>query len=236
MATLLEIVQEFCGRTGLSISSSVVNSGDTQLVQIRYLLNEVCEELTGESWQVATQEAVFTTVAGEAQGSIATLAPNGFQSIIEGTFFDRTLRRPMFGGLTASEWQERKALVNPGPFYQFRLVRDQLYFMPAPPAGHICAFEYHSSYVIKGDNGIAKAAFTSDTDVFLLSKKLILAGLRWKWKNEKGLDYAEDFRRYETIRTEELGRDKVPRTLRMDGSDNGFRPGIWVPSGNWPVT
>jgi hypothetical protein len=57
-------------------------------------------------------------------------------------------------------------------------------------------------------------------------------GLRWRWKKEKGLDYAEDMRTYEMQIKDELGRDGGKQILQMDNLTTK-RPGISVPDGNW---
>ena len=68
----------------------------------------------------------------------------------------------------------------------------------------------------------------------LLPETLLLMGLRWRWKKEKGVDYAEDFRTYESQVKDALGRDGGKPILNMGMDCNrGARPGIFVPQGSW---
>ena len=231
---LLALLQEFTTRTGIPKPTYAVGNTDPQVLQLLALLNEVIEELMERDWTVLTQEATFTTTAAEDQGAVAALALNGFKWVLEDTIYNRTLRLPVFGPIVAAKWQALKTLPNAGPFYKYRIVRGRLLFNPPAAAGQTCAFEYASKYCILGADGTTYREFpAADDDTFLLPHQLFLLGLRWKWKYEKGLDYAEEFRRYETAVNNAAGRDGTNPTLAMDGSSDGFKPGIFVPSGNW---
>lgn len=233
---LLELIQEFTTRTGIPKPTYVVGNTDPQVLQLLSLLNEVIEELMEKDWTALTQEATFVTTAAEDQGAVATLAPNGFKWVLQETIFNRTLRLPIFGPIVAAKWQALKTLPNAGPFYKYRIVRGRLLFNPPAAAGHTCAFEYASKYCILTVDGTTYKGYpTADTDNFLLDDTLFLAGLRWKWKYEKGLDYAEEFRRYEELVNNAKGRDGTKPALSMDGGSDQFKPGIFVPSGNWSL-
>jgi hypothetical protein len=234
---LLQIVQEFCGRTGLRKPSSVASSQDPQILQIQALANEICEEL-GErwTWETCRRQALFTSIADEDQGEIAAIADNFFLSITENTFYDRTQHLPINGPVSAEEWQAIKALANVGSLYRYRIWQGHLYLTPVPTAGHTFAFEYTSSALIYNSDDIEyKALFTKDTDTFLLDQKLILQGLRWKWKSEKGLPYAEEKSLWEQTCNDLGGRSGGRKTLSMGGASNAIVPGIFVPAGSWNV-
>jgi hypothetical protein len=233
--TLLNLIQETCIRTGVPKPASAIGSFDKQVQQMVGLANELVEEtLTRGTWQETIRECVFTTVAGEVQGTLDSLAVYGLKYILNETIYNRTLRLPLYGPLSASEWQALKALPNAGPFYKYRIRQNTLHFNPAGVAGQICAFEYESRYAIVAEDGLTyKSQFTKDTDSIVLQEDMMRAGLRWKWKAEKGLAYDEDFRRYETMLNNNLGNDGTKRTLNMSQTRTEYRPGIFVPTGNW---
>lgn len=234
--TLLDLTKQFCSRTGVPVPSFVIGNNDPQIVQILGLMGEILEDLTNRTrWAASTLEAVFTTVATESQGLLTTLAPNGYKWVVKDTFFDRTLRRPLYGPVGAEDWQALKALPNAGPFYKYRIVGGKLLLNPVPPAGHVCAFEYASSYLVLAVNGTTYKSFPTADDDSFLDDTLVLAGLRWKWKYEKGLDYAEDFRRFEELADNTKGREGSKPTVNMGGASHDVQPGIFVPSGNWPL-
>jgi hypothetical protein len=234
---LLQLIQAFCARTALPRPLTIMATNDAQVVQLRSLLEEVIEDLVSLDWTALVREATFTTVAAEVQGAVKTIAPFGFRSILQDTIYNRSLRLPVYGPLAASKWQARKTLPTTGPFYMYRIREGNLYFSPTPSAGDSCAFEYYSTLAVIPASSTPSATLVADTDTFLLDPKLLLAGLRWKWKSEKGLDYAEDFARYQALLQTTLGADGTKPALSLDLSEGGvsMQPGIFVSPGSWPL-
>lgn len=233
---LLEIVQQFCVRTGLGRPSLGVTSQDDQILQIIGLADEVLSDcLVGYNWQVLTEAAVFDSVAGQSQGKLADLAP-GFQRMLSETIYDRTRRLPIWGPRDASSWQAMEALPFAGPYYQFRIRGDELLIFPDMDEGSELAFEYTSDRAIQALDGARKRSFTADTDVCLLPASLILLGLRWKWKEEKGLPYAENRLQWNSALAVARAADKAPGRLSLNGGQKAPQPGIFVPAGNWNVS
>lgn len=236
--SMLTLVQSFCQRTGLAVPSFVAASTDAQVIQVLGLLNEVLEDVVDRwTWETLTTEATFVTTATEDQGAITDIAPFGYLGIVNDTIFNRTLRLPVYGPISPEKWQALKTLPNSGPFYKYRLRNGRLLFNPVAAAGHTCAFEYKSSSAVLAADGVTyRSSFTADTDTSVLDERLLRAGLRWKWRSEKGLDYAEEFRRYEELGTNACGRDGTKATLSQSGGSHEFLPGIFVPAGNWMVS
>jgi hypothetical protein len=234
--TMLTTVQYFCRRTNLPSPTTVAGSTDPKVRQIQALLEEEGADLAKRgAWQGITFEATHTTVATESQGAMTTIAANGFDRIKNQTMWDRTEKIPVIGPVDDQEWQTLKAVVSTGPRYQFRIRGGLLLVNPVPPASHTWAFEYVSkNWILNGST--YKQYFTADADTILLPEEITIMGLRWRWKREKGLDYAEDFRIYETQVKDALGRDGGKRVLNMDlEASRGPRPGIFIPQGSWTV-
>ena len=230
---LLELVQSFAGRTGVPVPSYVFGNTDQQIVQILELLKEELEDQIERPWQALIREAVFTSQAGEDQGAVATLAPEGFRWILQETIFDRSEQQRILGPSSARDWQAMKAGQPPGVLRTYRIVGGRLLVAPAMPAGHTCAFEYSSSHIVVDTTGTTKPYPTVESDAFLIDSDILLAGLRCRWKYEKGLDYAEDLRRYDVKLTKALGRDGTKPTLHLGCPPDSSRPGILVPPGYW---
>ncbi len=233
--SLLTIVQNVCRRQNLDVPTTVIGSSDEQVLQIRALLEEEGNDLAARAlWQVLQKEATLTTTATQSQGTMDTLCPDGFRFIINNTIWSRTRRLPVSGPMDAKEWQELKAMFVNGPYYRHRIRGNELLVNPVPPAGEDWAFEYVSdNWIVDSAGTTFKQYFTADDDEPLLEQTLLIAGLRWRWKKEKGLDYAEDFRTYENQVQDAIGRDGGKKILQMDGVTRGMRPGIWVAPGNW---
>lgn len=237
--TLLEIMQEFCVRAGIPKPLVVMASRDEQLLQLVGLAHEVLDDmLTHYVWEALEKEAAWVSLAAENQGVLTALAPYGFLYIKNETIWDRTDQRPVYGPLYAAEWQADKALVSTGPFYSYRIRGGVLKFTPTMVAGHSMAFEYASEDSILDVDGVTyKKYFTADDDTFILNESMLLAGLRWKWKYEKGLRYAEDQRAYDELVTTHSARNGTKRTLSMNDDDCvSLKPGIYVQAGSIPTS
>ena len=232
---LLTLVQRFCARTNLSSPSTVSGSTDPQIKQIKSLLEEEGNDLSGRGdWESLTNEAVHTTVANEDQGAIATIASNAFRKIKDETFWDRTLTLPVGGPVSDKDWQALKAMVVTGPRYNYRIRTGRLLANPVPTAGNTWAFEYISlNWIIDATAVTYEQYFSADTDLILLPSEIVLMGLRWRWKREKGLDYAEDFRTYEMQVHKALSHDGARKTLNMSGSSEEQGPRVFIPAGTW---
>lgn len=238
--TLKAMVQEFCRRTGLTVPSVVATSTDETILQLMGLLNEVVEDVTerGESWPRLQKQATWSSTGASSQGAIDSLFPYGFQYIIWDTAWDRTLRRQLFGPKSAQMWQESEALPFTGPFYAYRIWQGNFYIQPVLTAGHNIYLEYASNFaVLAADGTTYKRAFTADTDTFCLDEGILYRGLRYLWKKEKGLPWAQDQSIYEGYLAQKIGTagDKGKLSMERGEVESLIKPGIFVSSGNWPL-
>lgn len=233
--SLLTTVQRFCERTNLNSPATVYGTTDPQIAQIKALLEEEGNDLAKRgNWNELTFEATHTTVASESQGAITTIA-SGFRDFKPDTAWDRTLKVPL-QILDDVQWQAQKGFASTSPRYAIRIRGELLRANPTPVAGNTWAFEYISKNWILGADGTTyKQFFTLDTDTMLLPEELLTLGLRWRWKKEKGFDYAEDFRTYETQVNQALGSNGLKKRLNMSGGRTDARPGISIAQGNWGV-
>jgi len=236
MATLLSVITDFCKRQNLPSPSTVYGSTDQGVLQMMALLEEEGNDLAQRHfWEALTREADHTSLALEDQGAIATIADDGFRFIVNDTIWDRSTRLPVCGPMSAQNWQALKALVSTGPRYRFRIRGGKLLVNPAAVAGESWYFEYVSkNWISNAAGNIFKARFTVDTDIILLPDDLCLQGLRWRWKKEKGFEYAEDFRTYEDQIKMAMGHDGGKATISMDcDATRGPKPGVFVSPGSW---
>jgi hypothetical protein len=234
---LVDIIQYVAGRTNIPKPSAVMaNIADTQILQLVNLLEEEGNDLAKRGpWQAITFEATLTTTAAEDQGAMTTIAANGFRAIKNETFWDRSSHLQVLGPLTDDQWQGIKGTVSNGPRYYYRIRGGKLLINPVPAASLTFAFEYLSKNWILGADGTTyKQYFTLDTDTILLPEDLVLMGLRWRWKKEKGLEYSQDFDTYEKQVAQALGEDGGKPRLYMDhGVAKNATPGIIIPQFSW---
>jgi len=232
--TVLSIVQATMGRLSLTRPTVVVTSTDQQVIQMFELLKEEAKALTGRAvWQSMTKQETFVTTATEVQTNMPI--PADLDRFIPDTFFNRTQQRYMIGPVTPQEWQALQAQPSLGFVYlAFREREGQFIVNPVPPAGDTIAYEYVSSYYAKSSADVAKEEFTSDDDTSYLDEELLKLGLRWRWKQAKGLEYGQDYDTYEREVEMRAGNDGGTRALDISGLDRYRFPGRPnIPQGNW---
>ena len=176
-----------------------------------------------------------------SQGAISSIISAGdFDAsavrITNETMWNRTQRRPLFGPLTARAYQGLQASPVTGPFNQYRFMGNLLLFDPAPKGGETVAFEYISNHWCQSSGGTTQDAWTADADIGRISEKIMAIGVIWRWKQAKGLAYAEDYNKYERRVADAVAREATKPVLDLAGGLAEYRPGIFVPQGNWDIS
>lgn len=208
-------------------------------MQLRGLLNAEGRQLAERcDWQVLTRETSFMTTAAEDQGSLATIvgATNAYRRILNETLWNRSRNEPISGPASSVDWQYLKTLGLSGPFSTYRIRGGQLLLDPTPAAGESVYFEYVTrNWCTSADGSEQRRAVEDDEDVFVLDDEIMLAGVIWRWRQAKGLAYAEDFRAYESMVANAMARDATKRRLSLADSRGGPERRIAVSPGSWPL-
>lgn len=235
--SLLTLVQAVAVKVGITKPTVASTSLDPNVQQIIAFANESGQEIAARyGWQELTQEATFNTVALESQGSITSITGLGFSWVLNETMWDRTTRRPVYGPKMAAEWQQLKAQLMQGPWWQYRIRGNQLLFIPPPPVGDAIFFEWVSKYWVA--NGASPTAGTQqaygvDSDVSILDERLLTLDTVWRYKQTKRLAYDEDFDKAEAAIADAMGRNASKPRLNLAGAQTDIYPGVLVPSGSW---
>jgi hypothetical protein len=235
MSLLTMMTQAVNRLSNITTPTAVVSSTDQIVKTLLALANEEGQELSARyPWQNLINEASFTTVATASQGSILTVAGASFRYIVNETIWNRTQRRPIFGPLTGQQWQTLQATAIQGPWYQFRIRGNLILFVPVPSAGQSCYFEWVSNAWSSNSGGtVFSSTWQADTDIGLIPEEIMTQGIIWRYKQSQGLQYAEDFNKYERMVEDAMGRDGGKQKLNMGEYALDVYPGVIVPSGNW---
>lgn len=232
--SLLTMVTQVCRRIGITAPASVSSSNDPQIIQLMALGNEEGQDLSARyPWQSIVQESTFTTVATESQGAITTLAGTSFRYILNDVMWNRSLLRPVFGPLVPTDWQNLKARNVTGPWGQFRIRGNNVLFIPVPVAGDTVAFEWVSKNWVTLNAGGTGSTWANDADTGLLDEEIMAQGILWRWKAAKGLNYEEEYMKYERLVNDQMARDGGKSRLNLNGGGGDLPAGVLVPIGNW---
>lgn len=216
---LLDIAQRAASRLGLRQPQAVVGSQDLTAQILLELANEEGEELSKyHDWQALTVQKTFTTLAQVVQTN--ALPPDDYNRLTYNPeIWNRSLNLRYRGPTKASRWQQLQAGVGSGQAGWWRIVGGQLNIYPAPTAGQTLAFEYVTQNWCESSNGTAQALFAADTDVSLLPEDVMILGVRWRFKSNRGFAYAEDMATYERAKEKAAARDRG--TGRISPSEGG---------------
>lgn len=234
--SLLTIIQVASKRVGLNAPTTAVGLTDTNVIRMIELANEEGIDLANRHrWQNLIREATHTSLAQENQGAITTIAGTDFAYILNDTIWNRSSNRRWVPADDV-QWQQMKSSGITGPDTYFRLRGNSLLTTPTPTAGHTIAFEWVTKNWCESSGGTGQSAWAADADVGRLDEKIITAGLVWRWKQSQGLEYAEDFRKYEILVADAIARDGAKGHLNMGkGSGRRMIGNSNVPEGSWSL-
>lgn len=180
------------------------------------LVNEVATDIVKEhDWRALTR---FETFVGDGTSTQFAL-PTGYDRMVLG----QAIQDPsnwMWGYTAVEDVNEWTFLTNGGlrglsPGWWI-ILGDRLHVTPAPTGSATLA--YVSKLYCRPASGNDLGAFTKDDDRFVLDERLLTLGLIWRYRAQKGLEYAEDMATYEKALSQAAGRDRGARVIRK-GSD-----------------
>ena len=241
--TLLQIVQSVALRHGLGNVSVVASSQDETIQQLYGLANETLEELNFRYRWVELVTPLTFQHKGDSDGGalyIGGPVPDvaDWRFYQPETLWDLSQRLQLIGPVDDESWQGIINLGISAGRYQFRFYGYKLLIWPIPTVLADVSFklEYYSSApVLATDGTTLKDSFSADTDFCRLPSQIVIAGLRWRYKKEKGLPYAEDKDTYELLVEEATAHTGQQRQVRMDTEDRAPGPMIIIPPGSWQV-
>ena len=232
--TLLTLAQAACDIIGMPRPTSVMAGADQTARTMLSLAQREGRALARRwTWTALRKQQTFTTVAQTVQTGAV---PSDFDRMVSETFWNRTDQLRVVGPVTPEEWQGLVASVALPIESAFQMRAGQIELYPVPTAGETYAYEYVSSQWCQSAGGTGQSAWAADTDTGLLDEELTTLGLVWRFKQSRGLDYAEDMTTYEEQVLQAMARDGTRRTARLAREiDYGAAHYPMVPEGNWAV-
>lgn len=225
VGTANDILNQVAAEIGITPVADPYGSQDDVFVQMRYLLNTAGVELvTAYPWELLNREASITTMNGDS--GVYDL-PDDFYYMIDQTGWERSQNVPLFGPLSAQDWQYLlgRDLVNSTIYASFRLKEGKFNLFPQPPPENLdIKYEYISKNWVSDTTtnpATEKDEVTQGSDVPQFDKTLLARYLRVKILSAKGFDTSdakEDFAQLFGFHT---GLDKGAEVLNA-GSNFGF--------------
>lgn len=214
LITLNTAVTELMGSMGLPIPTDVTSSVDKTVIQMRYLVNRVGEELMNENeWQILDKEMVIVT-----DGVTLTYPlPDDFGRFYDDAAWNQTTRLPALGALTQQEWAQIKARNLGGTTFAmlYTIQNDTLTFYSVGTTPQTLVFPYVSRGWVRSAAGVLQDRALLNDDVILYDPTLFKAVLKRAWLMDKGFDSTAADLAYRTALAAAIGKEAPARTLSL---------------------
>jgi hypothetical protein len=200
---------------GLPAPSQAVSSTDPNVQKFVAYAQDIGDEL---------RERFFwrnLNIAGQISGDGSTTLfslPGDWSSLSPGQQFFSSLypTLPIYGPVTNEQLAQMKSSPSFPTRPVWRVIGGTLEMWPALGSGEIVTFNYYSTNWVSNAAGtVRQPNFQLDSDFSLIDEIVLRRGLIYRWKQAKGLDYAEAFRSYQMSLDRAAGREDAERFVRM---------------------
>jgi hypothetical protein len=222
--TALSVLQEAAPFIGLEVPTGVLSSTVREHVELKAVLNDMADTIAkSQSWQLLKRLATLT---GDGTTEDFSL-PSDYDWMPDtNDIYASDNDRPLCKVGNENIWLdhlEREFDPVPG---EWIIYGGQLHIRKALGTGITARFFYQSNLMVAPATGANKATFTVDTDTFRLSERLLKLGVIFRWKQLKGLPYAEEMNDFENLKEKLAARDRGA-TMMSQGSGR-IRRGVTV--------
>lgn len=207
--TVLSACQSAATKLNQPRPATVFGSTSPFAQELGDLANEAATAIAkAHDWRRLT---TLATITGDGSDTSFALPSDYDRMPLDSNIYGSLARLPFLKARDLDQWLEFDITPVVGaPGYWINL-GGEVQIKPAMASTQTARYYYQSNIIVSG----SKTAFTVDTDTFLLPERLLTLGIVWRWKAQKGLEYAEHLKNYEIAFGEEAGRDKGSRVLHM---------------------
>ena len=164
--------------------------------------------------------------------------PSDFWKEVSDTNWDRTNHWRNLGPKTSQEWQWiQGGIISVGPRERYRIIGNKLRYFSAPASPLNIAYEYVSNswIVASGASLPSLSAFAADGDTYIYRDDVMIHGLKYYWREAKGLDYTADYKRFQDALSSAKAQDQPVAAANLAPWQLPELVGPWsVQDGNWP--
>lgn len=210
--TILSAIQDACVNVALAVPTAVFSSTEREHVELASIANSVALQIAKSyDWQALK---TIATVTGDASTEDFDLPSDYSRQLMKTTLW--VASRPFYPlqhVLDTDLWLGIVTSTASLSLGQWTIYGSQVHIRPALALADTAKYFYITNKIVHPATGANKAAFTIDTDTFLLDEEVLELGIIVAWKQLKGLPYGEDMESYEIALSEAIGRDKGSKIL-----------------------
>jgi hypothetical protein len=215
--TLLTVVQGVCAVVGIAVPQSVFTSlsGNRTMQEMVALATEMAQRISYDTrdWTLYRKTQTY---AGTGAAAGFPLPVDYKRMLLTGNVWRSTSQlSPMRFVPDTDEWLNRRALNYYDGRGEWTILGGQMQIAPTMAVGVSAYYPYlHKNCVNMAAGGVGDR-FQADGDSFALDERLLMLGMIWQWKANKGSPYNEDLGTYGDAMAIAMGRDS-PAPIIID--------------------
>jgi hypothetical protein len=211
----LSVIKEVCTVIGLTVPTGVFASTDREHVELQALANEMAQRIAfdGRDW---TKLKTLGTLTGDGV-SLGFNLPSDYKRMLKKAAIwpSASPYAPFTHYPDTDQWLGLTVQNYANLVGAWTIIGEQMQIKPAMAAATTAQFYYLTSNIVKDKDGVPKATFTADDDVFRLDERVLKLGMIWQWKCNKGRAYSEDMATFEDAMAVSAGADKGSNILTV---------------------
>jgi len=222
--TILTVAQKACLAIGLEQPDVLMSSTDREYQELARICNDTAQMMMVDyDWQLLQKVATFT---GDGSSEAFDMPTDYARMVETAKMWSSRWVWSLFHISSPDEWLRQ--LVTPFAYVvgNWIIYGGQFHFRPVMAAGETIRFFYISDLVVVTSGGTLATAFTTDTDSFRLSERILELGVIWRWKKQKGLPFETDKALYDDAIKEEMLRDGGSRSVLSGNQPRNYLRGI----------
>jgi hypothetical protein len=205
----LTVIQNVTRVLKLPVPSAVVTSTDDSTIQLLGLLNRSGRAMVKRhAWSELSSVITFS---GANASQVQTGYPQADWDRFTSRIWDTGLKKYLAGPFNPQDWV-RLSIDTLGTHDRvWTLLGGVINILPVTATTDTFRYSQVSKYWVNGStDGVAVVA---DADTFYLPEELLTLDLIWRWKQAKGLDYAEDMMSFELEMEKYIAADRGPKVI-----------------------
>lgn len=196
--TLLSAINEVCDVVSLSQFETVYGSSEPNAETMVALAQEAGDEIARRvDWQQMLKQHTCSASPENFPSDYQRLTPGGGIRTSTGIF-----ARPVNN---SGQWSVISVVPSTQPYYFIKA--NQFLFSPADSAVD-AVIDYVSKNWILNDPAGEAATWAADDDTTLFPERLLVKGIVWRWKRQKGLAYEDNLAEFEADLVQEINADR----------------------------
>jgi hypothetical protein len=213
--TILSAIQDAC-TSGIALDkpTSVVGSATREHLELASIAQEMAEMIANShEWEAFN---TLATITGDGSTEDFDMPSDYDRMLTKSQLWSSSLETPLTPISDRDRWLELDIKTFDFVVNAWIKYGGQIHIKPALANAVTAKYWYQSNKIIVAADGTTtKTDITSDTDVFRLDERLLKLGVVWKWREMKGLSYAEDLNTYERLLAKRINQDKGSRMIRV---------------------